>query len=312
MTNILLLGAGFSRNWGGFLASEASDYLLGCSEILSSKRLQALLWRNQAAGGFENALAEIQADFNDNPEINRNDFINLQNAVSRMFSDMNSGFFETSNFEFQHFKDRTIRTFLTKFDLIFTLNQDLLLEHHYIDHDVNLLSNTRWNGSELPGMRPIPSVTSSWAKRTWVPVAGQDFQLNPRSQPYIKLHGSSNWQQQENQQIPMLIIGGNKSHQIGLFPVLNRYYQLFKERLFQSNVRLMIIGYGFRDTHINDILMKAVDEHGLRMFIIGPDGGDLLEKTFRNSLIGASRRSLREIFGNDKIEFNKVMRFFNV
>ncbi len=60
MANILLLGAGFSRNWGGFLASEAFYYLLGRLEILSSKRLKDLLWRHKETGGFENALAEIK------------------------------------------------------------------------------------------------------------------------------------------------------------------------------------------------------------------------------------------------------------
>ncbi len=30
---ILLLGAGFSRNWGGWPASEAFEYLLGCPQV---------------------------------------------------------------------------------------------------------------------------------------------------------------------------------------------------------------------------------------------------------------------------------------
>src|ERR1700733_9926625 len=33
MTLILLTGAGFSRNWGGWLASEAFEYVLGCSDV---------------------------------------------------------------------------------------------------------------------------------------------------------------------------------------------------------------------------------------------------------------------------------------
>ncbi len=313
MSNILLLGAGFSRNWGGILASEAFAYLLGCPEISNNKRLKDLLWRNQQTGGFENALEEIQADFNKNPEAsNRDDLVNLQNAVIRMFHDMNSGF-ENTNFEFQNARERIVQTFLTKFDVILTLNQDQLLEHHYIENGY-LLSNGRWSGSELPGMKHIsdPNV-SSWANRTWVPVDQKKFQLdNHRLQPYIKLHGSSNWQKEENQQVPILVMGGNKIQQIGLFPVLSWYHELFKEQLSQPDARLMVIGYGFRDTHINDIIRQAVNKHSLKMFIIDPKGGDLLEDTLKNSLIGASRRSLSEIFGNDTIEHNKVMRFFNV
>ena len=96
-----------------------------------------------------------------------------------------------------------------------------------------------------------------------------------------------------------------------MFPILNWYQQLFKEKLFQSNVLLMVSGYGFRDLHINEILMKAIDEYQLKMFIIGPNGGDNLDKNFKESLIGVSRRSFSEIFGNDSIEFNKIMRFFD-
>ena len=33
MHTIALLGAGFSRDWGGWLANEAFGYLLGCAEI---------------------------------------------------------------------------------------------------------------------------------------------------------------------------------------------------------------------------------------------------------------------------------------
>lgn len=63
MRHYLLLGAGFSRNWGGWLAAEAFEYLLGCSEITSNSQLQALLWKHQSNGGFEHALAEIQSNF---------------------------------------------------------------------------------------------------------------------------------------------------------------------------------------------------------------------------------------------------------
>jgi hypothetical protein len=161
-------------------------------------------------------------------------------------------------------------------------------------------------------MRSIsdPNV-QSWAKRTWVPTKPEDFSLNSKTQPYIKLHRSSNWQQEANQQEPILIMGGSKVCQISMFPILNWYQKLFKKQLFQSNVRLMVIGYGFRDLHINEILTKAIDEHHLQMFIIGPSG-DNIDKNFKEGLIGVSCRSLSEIFGNDIIEFDKVMRFFSI
>lgn len=43
----LLMGAGFSRNWGGWLADEAFDYLLGTNEIRHSPALRTLIWRHR-------------------------------------------------------------------------------------------------------------------------------------------------------------------------------------------------------------------------------------------------------------------------
>jgi hypothetical protein len=54
--HILLTGAGFSYNWGGYLAKEAFDYLLGVTE--PDDDLRRLLWAHQVKGwGFEITLA---------------------------------------------------------------------------------------------------------------------------------------------------------------------------------------------------------------------------------------------------------------
>jgi len=329
MTHILLTGAGFSRNWGGWLASEAFEYLLGRREVSRNPYLKGLLWRNQPAGGFENALAVVQTDFIRDPASNTAHLQDIQSAVTRMFADMNKGYFDDINFEFQQTRERKVATFLTRFDAIFTLNQDLLIEHHYCDQDISLTSSGRWGSSELPGMRPIhnPGATNpnSWSQRTWMPAPPDEFTLDHRCQPYFKLHGSSNWHEVHG--APMLIMGGNKIREIQLSPVLSWYHQQFEERLYQADTRLMVIGYGFRDQHINEVIMRAINDRGTEMFVIAPEGGDLarranpthqaairvgtnLESTFERGLIGASRRSLREIFGGDSIEFSKVMRFF--
>ena len=329
MSYILLLGAGFSRNWGGWLASEAFEYLLGCPEISSNPHLLDLLWRNQPMGGFENALAEVQADFIRDPQSNTNHLQNIQSAVTQMFNDMNRGYFDHADFEFQQARERMVGTFLARFDAIFTLNQDLLIEHYYIDKQVASLSQRRWNGSELPGIKPIHDSNAtnqnSFAQRSWVPVPPDEFRLDGRCQPYFKLHGSSNWHEVHG--APLFIMGGNKIREIGFSPLLSWYHQQFEERLYQANTRLMVIGYGFRDAHINEVIMRAVNDRGTKMFVISPEGGDLartlnqthhatirvgthLEETFMRGLVGASRRPLTEIFGGDSIEHNKVMRYF--
>src|SRR6266481_6084203 len=63
MPHILLTGAGFSRNWGGWLADEAFEYLLGCPEVDTA--LRDRLWEDKrSGGGFEDALAKLQAHHN--------------------------------------------------------------------------------------------------------------------------------------------------------------------------------------------------------------------------------------------------------
>lgn len=93
--HIALLGTGFSRNWGGWLAVEAFEYLLGQPEVLADPGLKELLCRSQSSGGFESALAELQSSLLPNPSADeggnlpiRAQLVELQAAVDRMFDDM--------------------------------------------------------------------------------------------------------------------------------------------------------------------------------------------------------------------------------
>jgi hypothetical protein len=330
MANFLLLGAGFSRNWGGWLATEAFEYLLGCPEVVRNANLQRLLWRFQHQGGFEAALAELQLSLSRNPGSDQQLLNELQSAISRMFADMNGAFLNMEGWEFQNEdRERMIGTFLTRFDAIFTLNQDVLLEQHYTNENIALIGKRKWAGSELPGMKRTPPQdafhSTSWARSSWSPLVEDEFKTDPNFQPIYKLHGSSNWVHADGK--PMLIMGGAKVREIGQTPILSWYAKVFEERLAEKSSRLMSIGYGFRDEHINATIARAI-EGGLKLFIIAPEGADLarqnnptqqaghiaaptpLEAMLEQSLVGASRRSLREIFGSDIAEHNKVMRFF--
>jgi len=91
MPHYLLIGAGFSRNWGGWVASEAFEYLLGCPEIRTDTRLRELLWSHQLKGGFEDALAELQAGNTSwaHQGWSESQLTAFQNAVGSVFDDMN-------------------------------------------------------------------------------------------------------------------------------------------------------------------------------------------------------------------------------
>ena len=127
MQFILLLGAGFSRNWGGWLSSEAFEYLLGCPEILSNSDLRRALWKSKSEGGFEQALSIMQADHSIGQTERERATHAFEAALVRMFDDMNAALLEVKDLEFPSTQPNTVRRLLARFDAIFTLNQDLLL-----------------------------------------------------------------------------------------------------------------------------------------------------------------------------------------
>lgn len=329
MAHILLLGAGFSRNWGGLLASEFFDRLIGMREIREDNYLREVLWNTRNGGGYENALSIVQAAFIQNPQNNIDHLHRLQNAISIVLQDMNRAFLNMQNMEFQRFRETMLRTFMFRFDAIFTLNQDILLEGHYCPH-VELGDVRRWGGSQLPGMWRIPvqqqQQLSSWARDTWEPLQPDQFQIDNNLQPYFKLHGSSNWK--DNNGGELLVIGGDKSRTIRSLAILSWYYEIFQQYLNQPDSKLFIVGYGFRDTHINEAIINAVNR-GLEFFVVDPLGSDIvrrvnpsfggaiyapneLDEAFTSGLIGASERRLSETFGgNDMVSHANVMQFFN-
>jgi hypothetical protein len=330
MNSIILLGAGFSRNWGGLLAQEVFNHLISVPEIRSDQRLIELLWQHQSAGGFEDAVAEVQRDYRLDPARHGAALKALQDAVAQMFADMNEGYAATAGWEFQQQQAYMVRTFLIQFEAIFSLNQDLLLEQKYLDDNVMLGSAGKWGGWQIPGMKiNIGSLEPLQARATgiWTPSASMN--TDSRYQPLYKLHGSVNWRDADNQ--ALMIIGGDKAQQIHTHPTLRAYAKAFEERLMSPESKLMIIGYGFRDHHINRAIVRGVHEQGLKFFVICPEGAKVaqtfrsethtgavlaafgydLEELFSRGCTGISTRMLRDIFGADRSEHTRVMRFVN-
>jgi len=325
MTLILLTGAGFSRNWGGWLAVEAFEYLLGSPEI--DEGLRDLLWRHQEKGtGFEGALADLQRDFTHRKdETSKKALDGLQTALVGMFNEMNAGLSTIPNFAVAD-HTRSIRSFLDLFDAIFTLNQDLLLEQHYCDATSGPGVRFRWRGAKVPGVRPINPTLHIADPRAQAnePCRPDQSLFNEQTdyQPYYKLHGSSNWVADTGDHL--LIMGGAKVASISMHPILDWYAKQFQAYLSRPNVRLVVIGYSFSDDHINEAIMAAA-ANGLKLFIIDPAGAMIIDKrsnagmiqrlpeplmeTLKPCVAGASRRPLSAIFGSDTVEHGKVMRF---
>ena len=99
--------------------------------------------------------------------------------------------------------------------------------------------------------------------------ADPPYSIKGRVQPYFKLHGSSHWRTLNG--LSLLIMAENKGTQIDGVALLNWYRSEFRTRLSQPDARLMIIGYGFRDPHINEILWSST-KSGLKLFIVDVAG----------------------------------------
>ena len=317
-THILLSGAGFSRNWGGMLTPEVFQYLLGCNEL--DTELRRLLLRDRS---FEDVLAALQ----NAPDIDskrRHD--QLTSALVGMFNRMGLAFMQRE-FEFRNPPDTrySLTNFLMRFDAIFTLNQDTLLEQKYIP----FVGPPKWGRAHLPGVKypGNPQFTGSVHDRIAVMEPNpSDFRLSPGVQPYIKLHGSTNWNDGPSGR-RILIMGGQKAVTINQFPILSWYHQEFRKMLMRPGARLMVIGYSFSDVHINDAIMDAVKQSDLKIFLVDPLGDKILDKREPRAmipdhpdplveiipprLIGISRRPIASTFNDDIVEHGNLTRFFD-
>jgi hypothetical protein len=315
---IALLGAGFSRNWGGWLANEAFEYLIGVPALRRRPSIIRLLWQHQDRGGFEGALDELQQRSGSGDTSATTELRLLHDAVREMFGSMNGAFF-AKDF---HFSDEA-RTFLARFDAIFTLNQDLLLERHYI-HSGRIAQadeRKRWSGATLPGVHsPFTDLDHSptrWSNERWR-ISDVIPTLGVKAQPVFKLHGSAQWYRDVDQD-GLMVLGGGKSAAIRKDKLLRWYWDQFRAELAKPGTRLMIIGYGFMDGHVNEVIKEA-GTNSVKMYVIDPRGADVWREAnegplkgqnhIQPYLMGASRRDLQQIVRPVSVEYAKVMRFF--
>jgi hypothetical protein len=321
MPRYLLIGAGFSRNWGGWLASDVTQNLSW------QLRERPAVGERLGRLGFEAAFFELYSDYSRDPAKYLSDIAAFQRAILSTFSSMNRSFLDI-DFEINQNVGRRMTNFLSGFDAIFTLNQDLLLELHYFPENTEL---RRWAGMYFPGIpgdgRPL--ATSLQRAEFIKSLITVDVNAVPTvhadSQPIFKLHGSSNWYEGfGHDQPPLLVIGGNKENTINAKPILRSYGERFEQSLIQRDALLMTIGYGFNDAHINQTIIGANNANtNFGIYIVDPAGRAVLDKRDQHAQIpqpqtdlmqlryvGGSARALRETFATENVELEMLFDFF--
>jgi hypothetical protein len=311
--HLLLTGAGFSRNFGGWLAKEVEGDLL--ARVASDEQLRRLIQDSQ---NYEDALGKARSAGKLHNWISADQLKVLENAIRECFWAMNIAPSKRCSMFSSGSSNQSVVEFLARFDAIFTLNQGLLLEYHYNAAQIPI----RWAGSYYPGIDPaIPTPLNAAEFVRVERRVGAIGPVDPQRQPIYKLHGSIEWTDGTDS---LFVVGGDKIAYIRSRPLLKRSFEIFEEHLRRPGARLMIVGYGFSDEHINQILVESSAANpSLRFFHVHPDGRDAAHRGLRERkpiyqsapvanlpCVGESRRPLTTTFGGDDLEFNKLMRFF--
>ena len=82
-----------------------------------------------------------------------------------------------------------------------------------------------------------------------------------------------------------MVIGREKSGLIAREPLLQWYFRLFEEVLSAGDCVLVVIGYGFGDKHINQVILDAIIKRGLQLYVVSP----LDPRDFQDRLIAVNR-----------------------
>ena len=267
---------------------------------------------------FEDVLSRLQAEYKQNrADANKKRLDQMQDAILKLFAAMTDGFIARGDMEFSQHKEYSVKEFLSRFDAIFSLNQDLVLELYY---NCELCEHRKRHGNYFPGMNVPPNFRAApaYEKPSFLWNPHTEFKLQQNLQPIYKLHGSINWRDDAGE---ILVMGGAKEGIIKEKKILSWYREEFERILTTPDTRLMVIGYGFRDRHIDEIIYSAWKKSGLRMFIVHPAGLQALEKQAATQIrvpdplteipsLGESTRLLQNTFAGDHAELENLLDFF--
>jgi hypothetical protein len=287
---ILLTGAGFTANFGGILAKEM------WSKILNNQRLDQLPEIKKILMGnfdFESVYSEIinGEKFSDDEKTA------FQKIISESYGAMDETLkqFIHSGYNQYGIDWRGVSEFLGMFagsqtepGVHFTLNQDLLLERSVKIHPLGMAAaqtqyREYWDSISLGQLDPSKQIVlpndsgvAEFIEKNLPSVGGMY---------YIKLHGSQGWLSSTGK--AQLVIGANKLEDIQKEPLLAWYFKIFEEALSRKDVSLFVIGYSFRDEHINKLLIDAIQKYGLKLIIISPEDPE----SFKSRMEGNHEKS---------------------
>jgi hypothetical protein len=273
---ILLTGAGFTKSYGGYLTSEMWAAILNQREIQNDAVLRLELLNEF---NFERYYHRVLSSTGySEPQKDA-----LTKAIRKAYAAMDDSI-AVQSYQRTNLAVKVCELFLSRFagegkqrGFFFTLNQDLFVERYYHNDDGQLrpsipgvIQDPKWfrgTGDHLkidagnPVVLPNAAGLEKQTKNFWERGHGQ-FK-------YIKLHGSYNWRSHGGSDA--LVIGEEKEGSIAKEPLLKWYNDLFEKVLSWPKKKiLVVIGYSFRDAHINKTIADAIRAKVLQLCIVSP------------------------------------------
>ena len=287
-----MTGAGYTRNFGGFLAEDMWEKIF--NEVKDSATLKTILSNDF---DYESAYHKVHdGNYSDKEKKAINTAIlkayKKLDGISQNYIPATNASKAEVLYGAKRIVDRLAS--MGEINFFFTLNQDLFIER--------LIS-----GTIKPITTPhMPRFFIPASMNSKLPIKDADFKtvpaqdkldtlehattLSPNEFHYIKLHGSFGWKSSNGSN--KLVIGRNKESQIADEPLLLWYSELFKQVLFQGERKLLIIGYGFRDDHINKVIAEAIKQHDLNLYVLSPTA----PRVFKDELLKADHVYGDQIF----------------
>ena len=279
---ILLTGAGFTKNFGGFLASEMWAQIFNSRHIRPHKKLGEILRRDFDYESVYNRVLVWDNSLDEKSALEAalfDAYQQLDQRIRNLHINQEGGAVDLDK----------LGMILDRFSgsgnvrgYFFTLNQDLFVE--------------RWHTSEYQLW--VPGISNHVSRRKNDALCDEDIIAVPTAEQmkkhrernddsristygrfqYIKLHGSWNWRTSDGKSA--MVVGRGKETRIMQEPLLSWYLETFESVLSEQGRKLLVIGYGFRDPHINEVIARCVDKHGLELYVLSP----LLPEEFEHHL----------------------------
>jgi len=273
----LFLGAGFTKNFGGPLASEMWALIFNQPSLQNSKRLKEEMIKNINYEDIYNKILETTSYFSENEKRDfQKSIYNAYQHIDRIIYNLK----DTGPIDLKKVKDSFIDLICPRNNhkgFIFTLNQDLFFERLYKQSpELTIPGIKRGNHKQQSEGYQYPL---KYPDDYYILPSNEELEKNPIENnlgkfSYIKLHGSYNFVSADvktiEKDMPQMVIGSAKEEHINKEPILKSYFDLFKKVINSGNIKLLIVGYGFQDQHINTLLNQVVEKNLVKIYILNP------------------------------------------